>query len=98
LEDRIEDNLEAVQKIKQDTFRGKEKIANKGEFESKKRDLMRHFQEQLHYLEIEQNQMLEREAEVLKVELQQTMDNEKAVTYSQLFPSNHLNIAFGRSI
>jgi len=50
---------------------------------------MRHFQEQLHHLEIEQNQMLEREAEVLKVELQETMDNEKAVTYSQLFPSNH---------
>ena len=59
---------------------------------------MRHFQEQLHHLEIEQNQMLEREAEVLKVELQQTMDNEKAVIYVKLFPSNHLNIAFGRSI
>jgi len=79
LEDRIEDSLEAVQKIKQDTFRGKEKFMNKGEFEFKKRELMKHFQEQLNQLEAEQNEMLEREAEVLKIELQETMENEKAL-------------------
>jgi len=79
LEDRIEDSLEAVQKIKQDTFRGKEKIMNKGEFEFKKRELMKHFQEQLNQLEAEQNEMLEREAEVLKIELQETMENEKTL-------------------
>jgi len=79
--------LEAIQKIKQETYRGKEKIANKGEFSAKKRDVIKHIQDQLYQLEAEQNEMLEREAEVLKVELEENMQNEKAVYLICLF--NH---------
>ena len=88
MEDKIEDNLEAIQKIKQETYRGKEKIANKGDFSAKKKDVIKHIQDQLYQLEAEQNEMLEREAEVLKVELEEKMENEKAVINYILFKIN----------